>query len=314
MPLRDATAVMASLWCFLCFLACWEAVPKQTVDLPARFEGNRIFVDVAAHNGDTLRLFTDTGGGLFVYGHAVDRLGLDDPTEIRLSDLAIDNDFPEPLGSPNRGIPIFRPNEPPDLVTGDGMLGQAWFADRVWTFDYPHKKLQVHSGLIQPNSHGHDARLGFLVDSTGARRFSFPRISLSVAGDSLEMLFDTGASVRLTTAARERLSEESRALRSTSFVTSEVLDRWCALHPKWPVILDSDERVRDMRMVLVPEVSIAGYVVGPVWFTERPNESFHEYMSQWMDHPIDGAVGGNALRFFTVTVDYPAAVARFVRR
>ena len=65
-------------------------------------------------------------------------------------------------------------------------------------------------------------------------------------------------------------------------------------------------------MIEVPYFSVAGFRIGPVWFTERPNANFHEYMSQWMDRRVDGALGGNVFRFFRVTVDYPAAVARFV--
>jgi hypothetical protein len=34
-------------------------------------------------------------------------------------------------------------------------------------------------------------------------------------------------------------------------------------------------------------------------------------MSQWMDKKIEGALGGNGLCHFRVTVDYPNAVAYF---
>lgn len=36
-------------------------------------------------------------------------------------------------------------------------------------------------------------------------------------------------------------------------------------------------------------------------------------MSQWTDQRVEGALGGNALRRFQVTVDYPAAAAWFVK-
>jgi hypothetical protein len=283
------------------------------VELPARFEANRIFVDVAIPGGDTLRLFTDTGGGLFIYGHAVDRINLGDSEDVGLRDIAIDGNFPEPLGSPNLKIPVFRPEARRYNLVGDGVLGQAWFADRTWTFDYPRQKLLMHLGTHKPVVGNHEVRLGFRTNSAVARRLAFPRISMSVAGDSLEMLFDTGASVKLTPHARGQLRAESTAVRSTSFVTSEILDRWCNRHPDWRVLPDADERVGGMRMVLVPEVQIAGFSVGPVWFTERPDANFHEYMSQWMDRQIDGAVGGNVLRYFAITVDYPRATAYFVK-
>ena len=66
-------------------------------------------------------------------------------------------------------------------------------------------------------------------------------------------------------------------------------------------------------MIEVPEVVIAGHKVGPVWFTYRPNPNFHEYMSSFTDKQVEGALGGNALRHFRITVDYPNAKAYFVK-
>jgi hypothetical protein len=51
--------------------------------------------------------------------------------------------------------------------------------------------------------------------------------------------------------------------------------------------------------------------VGPVWFTRRPDRNFHEYISSMMDARVEGALGGSALHFFRVTVDYPGRVAVF---
>lgn len=55
----------------------------------------------------------------------------------------------------------------------------------------------------------------------------------------------------------------------------------------------------------------AGYLPGPVWFTERPDASFHQFMGQWMDKTPEGAVGGNVFCHFVMTVDYPDATAYF---
>jgi hypothetical protein len=132
-----------------------------------------------------------------------------------------------------------------------------------------------------------------------------------VDGESLDLLFDTGATVELTAEAHRQLGEAAPATQATSFITSSVLGHWRARHPDWPVIPGADRSVTGMAMIQVPEVRIADLGVGPVWFTERPDANFHQYMAQWMDRPVEGALGGDALRFFRVTVDYPAAVARF---
>ena len=64
-------------------------------------------------------------------------------------------------------------------------------------------------------------------------------------------------------------------------------------------------------MIEVPQVEIAGHKVGPVWFTRRADKNFTEWMSQWMDKEIHGAIGGDGLKHFCVTVDYPSAIAVF---
>jgi hypothetical protein len=66
-------------------------------------------------------------------------------------------------------------------------------------------------------------------------------------------------------------------------------------------------------MIQVRELRVGGQIVGPAWFTMRPDKNFHEFMSQWMDRPVDGALGGSVLRYFRVTLDYPGATATFER-
>ena len=51
---------------------------------------------------------------------------------------------------------------------------------------------------------------------------------------------------------------------------------------------------RLQRAIEVSRIVVGGYTVGPVWFTRRADKNFHEYMSQWMDKRIEGALGGVA--------------------
>ncbi len=62
-------------------------------------------------------------------------------------------------------------------------------------------------------------------------------------------------------------------------------------------------------LIDVPALSLGGHTIGPVWFTRRADTNFHDYISQWMDRRVDGALGGSALRYFTITLDYLNAVA-----
>ncbi|EQD64859.1 hypothetical protein B1B_06571, partial [mine drainage metagenome] len=66
-------------------------------------------------------------------------------------------------------------------------------------------------------------------------------------------------------------------------------------------------------MIEVLRLRIAGCTVGPVWFTERPDANFLRMMSSMTRGPVDGSLGGNALRGLRMTIDYPRALAWFTR-
>ena len=64
-------------------------------------------------------------------------------------------------------------------------------------------------------------------------------------------------------------------------------------------------------MIEVPQVVIAGLRVGPVWFTQRPDRAFREWMSSMTDRPIEGALGGSAFKTTRMILDYPGGRAYF---
>lgn len=299
-----------------------HAQTAASVEVPARFVGNRVIADAVTASGDTLRFFTDTGGGTAIlYPQAVARLAL--PVDSVQADgetnaitgfppLAAGSAFPLP-GGPFAGRLLIIPPTPTIHDGEDGMLGRVWFADRAWTFDYPAGRLLLRApGDLPPHDAAHRVPLGFRTNGRGQRTTHFPRIRVEVDGDSLDLLYDSGASLGLTDSAHATLADGGPAIRGTSFIVAGVFDRWRARHPDWRVI-ERAERGTGEAIIQVPRVSMGGYDVSPVWFTRRPDRNFHQYMSQWMDRRVDGALGGSALGYFRVTVDYPAAVAVFER-
>jgi hypothetical protein len=64
-------------------------------------------------------------------------------------------------------------------------------------------------------------------------------------------------------------------------------------------------------MIEVPAVAVGGLTVGPVWFAERPDKNFDSFMSGFMSAHVEGALGGSALHYLRVSVDYAAGVAVF---
>lgn len=293
------------------------------VRLPARHEAHRFWVTPVTQDGDTLRLYTDTGGGTnMIFPAAVERLGLPtktaSPPDGGTARFAAVPAFrtgaavPLPsLASPNAHWLLVR--RPPGYMAGDGFLGRTWFAGRVWALDYPGGTLGLVLGWDpEAVAEEHRVALGFQTDSAGRLTTHFPRVRVEVDGDSLDLLLDTGATVPLTGDAREELGAGGPAERGTSFVVRSVYEGWRRRHPDWRVI-EAADRVAGTPMIRVPEVSVAGHTVGPVWFTVRPDRNFREGMSRWMDREIDGALGGSALRHFRLVLDYPRATAAFLR-
>jgi hypothetical protein len=281
--------------------------------LPAVFRNDRIFLQTSTATGDTVSFYTDTGGGLFVRPELLTRLGITvraDST-VALSQFRFADPIPEPLGASDGRLPVYYGSVSP-ATSWDGLLGQAWFADRVWVLDYRRHTLRL---LPSPPSMEatHTVVLGFQTDSLGNRLTSFPRIRISIDGDSLDLLFDTGAMVLLTGAAKKALDGDADVL-GTSFITTGVFQRWRERHPDWQTIASADSMAGGMAMIRVPAVDVAGYRIGPVWFTQRPDRNFHQFMSQWMDRRVDGALGGSAFRHFgEITLDYPGARVHFDR-
>ena len=199
----------------------------------------------------------------------------------------------------------------------DGQLGWDWFADRIWTLDYPGQKLWLQSQGLPPSpAEAHDVQLGFAVDAGGRRIRQVPRIGVEIDGESWNMLFDTGATAWINETALQSVGDHGPAERSWSLMWQTVIDGWRARHPDWRYVADAD-RVSHASMILVPVVRIAGFDVGPVWFgslahaiTNPPATPPDAPITQ---RQIVGTIGGNALSHFVIDLDYPAAVARFSR-
>jgi hypothetical protein len=291
--------------------------------LPTRYAEHRFYVEPVTLDGTKLEFFTDTGGGLFILSEAAERLGLPVANlggegEERFLVTVLPEFRPEawiPLPLARQGrIPLWSPSageQASSKFTSDGMLGQDWFGGRTWTFDYPGRGLLLHpEGEVVEENAEHTVSLGFKTGDDGQRELNFPRIEVDVDGVTLDLLFDTGATTFLTADALTALKDGGAAERATSFITASTFEEWKRKHPGWRVIEEAETTTGE-PMIEVPSLTVAGHTVGPVWFTRRPDKNFHEFMSRFMDRKVEGALGGNSLRSFRVTVDYPRALAVF---
>lgn len=297
--------------------------PGKPVALPSKYIEDRFYVVPEMLDGTKLNFFTDTGGANFIFDEDADRLHLQritvkaangkDFEMVPMPAFKATASIPEPLGSDGKLYIGPNNSRTPTHQDWTGMLGQNWFAGRVWTFDYPGKKLFLRaSDNLPKHKPSQEISLAFKTDKQGKRELNYPRITIIIDGTPLDVLFDTGASANLSEATVAALKDNRAAYRATSFIVTSVFEKWRKLHPDWRVIEKSDVTGSE-ALIEVPKVTVAGQIVGPVWFTRKPDFNFHIYMNSVMDKPIDGALGGNALRFFKITVDYPNAIAVFER-
>lgn len=287
----------------------------KPVSLPISFEANRFFATPTTRSGVRLHLYTDSGGGLFVTPATLTQLRAKtihkDGTEfIKLPDFQANQAIPLPMADDGL-IPVFGGKLPPHAEDWSGLLGQQWFAGRTWTWDYIHHQLLWRANGDLPKG-GHRVQLGFKNDETGKRELNFPRLSITVDGRRFDVLFDTGATTFIKPEALKQVSDGGPSSRATSFIIQDIFDDWHKHHPEWKVVEDAEDGT-NQPMIQVPAIEVAGFRVGPVWFTRRPNQAFHKFMSQFMDKQVEGALGGSGLQYFIVSVDYPSATAVFER-
>ncbi len=272
----------------------------------AVFTENRIYVDFKTKNGEKVKFYTDSGGGKIIQPSAIEKFGLETKKVeegentfelVRLDSICEANNTPKLEG------PLFVYTGENHFKESEGMLGAQWFGNKIWNFDYINKTLSVvHRVDWSKHDKKHTVDLGYMENEEGQHLTHFPRIPIVVEGETIQTLFDTGASIFLSDEGKKQTGDE---VIGGCFIIADIFDKWRAEHPDWRFIAKGDALIKE-DIIEVPKVTIAGHEVGPVWFARRKNHNFTEYMSQWMDKPISGAVGGSLFQYFgTILIDYP---------
>lgn len=310
-------------------------VVQQAVLLPSFFlNGERFYIKVRSITGDTLLALGDSGGGIcFMNPTIVDKLGLRHTMKTALwrgmlplkylpfSKVVQDPQIPLPQLPRYRILRrgLSRVAEPflvvPDMdremqfMTAhqrfDIFLGQNFFMGHSWTIDYPRQQLWVNTPLTagMPGVH----KIGFRKNSTGGPLFGHPSTTIEVDGVTLDVLFDTGASLVLSEEGKKAF-HTSEQTAGGSFIAASVFDQWRKKHPDWKYYPKADLAG---DVIEVPAIKIAGYEVGPVLFARRLDEAWSEGMISSMDKVVKGAIGGSGLKYLKVTIDYNSELIRF---
>ena len=127
-------------------------------------------------------------------------------------------------------------------------------------------------------------------------RTGFPRIELTIAGETNGFLLDTGATYTM--------------------ISQAVLERWAMAQPAWPRVTGATGMANMMggkmeataTMLRLEEAVWGRARVEQVAAVSRPIGTFENYMSGMMTSPIVGAIGGNILKQFRVEIDYANGV------
>lgn len=333
---------MISILLHLLVGPAWGAMPGLQPDctavpagrlVPTQFAAGRIFAIWRLTGDRSLRLYTDTGGGMIsLYPNAVTRIGVPVDTsrwarggttgETLVAKIPIkDGDplFPPVKLRDSTNVTLLVQNDGPapndeSGLSWDGRLGAFWFLGGVWTFDYPRQQLFFsESEPVEPRDPACWIPIGFQTDSSGRRSNIFPRIAATIDGETIQFLLDSGARTEIRESVHQFIEPSTSRFRAASFIGEKRFREWRVRHPEWSFVQGAEVGADNSDMILVPSVKVGGQEVGPVWFTVRPTRSFPDFMSQYTDLPVEGALGGSAWQRVTLIVDYPRARAAVVR-
>lgn len=298
---------------FVLFQALGQAqeAPQQ---LSAQFSRHLVYFK-AGMAGAPVRFFANTTGGTFLLERALHRHSVAAVVEesgntfVELDALLAAANFP----LTGRERTLLMPYGQGELeCDADGMLGQSWFGRYCLTLDFLQQEAWCYQPPLSPLE-PHTVPLGFLENRGGVRVTSFASLSVEIDGETIPLVLDTGARLLPGPEAREAMGDTSNTALATSFIVESVFEAWRSNHPDWPVVEQADRELGNVKMIRVPEITVAGHTVGPVWFCSRADSHYLTYFSRFTGQPVMGALGGSALQYFRLTVDFPNGLAKFER-
>jgi hypothetical protein len=283
-----------------------------TVILPSHFSGNAVFLTPALTDGRSVSILLDTGGYDLIAPATVEALGLvASPLELGnrpRATVAFPPFSPSAtIGTrPTRWL-IARPSafSSTFAMTVDATLGTSWI-DEPLSIDYSRRRVTFENPRRSPQA------VTIEVRRTPPPAEQLPSetlllVPVSVAGESLNMLLDTGATARILPQYRDRMPDRSE-VRQVCFGSRDLVGRWHREHPDWPFVLSGAEvpgenGFRPTDMIRVDSLFVGMRRAPPTWFLARPDDETFRYLSKAFGKPVAGDLGGDALRDWKITID-----------
>ena len=272
------------------------------VTVPLHIEFNRPFVDLDCKRADgslrKARFWVDTGGGGFIlteplakelgvkmgqaFTEGGETMAQAEPPEVSIGGMPLD------LNGARSFVAVGSKTMMPG-VNAEGLFPGHILMRYHVIFDYPGGKFT----LARPGS---QKPRGVPLPSPVSKTSGFPRIELTIGGESFGFLLDTGASYTM--------------------ISQELLSSWADQHKDWKPAIGAvgaanmglgQVEAKGLQL-RVAEAQLATFAVGGFAAISRPKGTFESYMSRMMTSPIIGAIGGNLLSSFRVEIDYEKGV------
>lgn len=289
------------------------APPAVRRRLPGTVAGNVVILTPEDDAHRQLRILVDSGGYDLIESDAASRLGLA-RSEIELGGKSRETAaFPAWL-APSLPAPIatrWLVARPGALHDGfapaiDATFGPSWMLDHPITVDYPHQTIEAavppYGGAVVPLTVGVGrATIPSLPPAALAT------IDVSVAGETMTMLLDTGATARVRDAVR-RMMPDAQPVHQVCLIDAAVLEKWHRAHPAWAYAESAFDVAGDANgaaspAILVPDLWLGAQRALPAWFIARRDASTFAAVSKQMQKTVVGDLGGDALRRWRVTFD-----------
>jgi hypothetical protein len=186
----------------------------------------------------------------------------------------------------------------------DATLGTSWLVEHAITVDYPKGSIE----LARTPEPGTPVPLTVAVGRSTIPSLpptALATIDVSVAGETLTLLLDTGATARVRSRVKSMMPDAA-PVHQVCLIETTLLSTWHRMHPEWKYVDAAFDVAGDPAAapaILVPDLRLGPARALPTWFVARRDASTFAAVSKQMRKTVVGDLGGDALRRWRVTFD-----------
>jgi hypothetical protein len=275
--------------------------------IASSFVGNAVFlIPSSAEPGLKLRL--DTGGYDLVSAAAAQRMHLKEGTVHLTSGDRSTYELPQPSALSSDALLQARAGalESTFVEPVDGTLSFGRFATQTLTIDFPKKIVALGEAHAGGDRVTMNVGLG-PRPAPGLVPTAYALVPVTIDGERIMMLLDTGSDVAIDAAGRNRFDDTS-ATRSLPLIPTALFERLHARHADWTVLTGAAhmaETKAAVTLLRIPEFTIGTHRAPPTWFAVREDAETYTNLTRMFSTKVEGDLGGEALRAWRITIDIP---------